>query len=255
MKYSLNDLTINQKLGRLMWVGFDGYELTQELKDLIKEYKIGNIILFTRNIKDIKQLYELNKEIHKYIIENTGIMPFISIDQEGGMVTRIMDGATFCPGNMTLATGSVTDAKKIGIIMGEELRSLGINYNLAPDMDVNNNPNNPVIGVRSYSDDPDVVSKFGENFIEGIQSTGVIATAKHFPGHGDTNTDSHKALGSINHPLSRLEEVELVPFKKVAKKVWSIMTGHILFPALEPDGVPATLSHKIVTGILRKKIG
>ena len=255
MKYNVNDLSINHKLGQLLWVGFDGYELTQELKDLISEYKIGNIILFTRNIKDIKQLYNLNKEIHRYIIEKTGIMPFISIDQEGGMVTRIMDGATFCPGNMTLATGDASNARKVGVIMGEELRSLGINYNLAPDVDVNNNPNNPVIGVRSYSDNPDVVSKFGLNFIEGLQSTGVIATAKHFPGHGDTNTDSHKALGSINHPLSRLEEVELVPFKKVSGSVKSIMTGHILFPALEPDGVPATLSHKIVTGILREKIG
>lgn len=255
MNYNVNDLTIKQKLGQLMWAGFDGYELTKELKELIDEYKIGNIILFTRNIKDIKQLYALDKEIHEYIIEKTGIMPFISIDQEGGMVTRIMDGATFCPGNMTLATASVSEAKKIGVIMGEELRSLGINYNLAPDVDVNNNPNNPVIGVRSYSDNPDVVAKFGSSFIEGIQSTGVIATAKHFPGHGDTNTDSHKALGCINHPLSRLEEVELVPFKKVSGTVKSIMTGHILFPALEPDGVPATLSHKIVTGILREKIG
>lgn len=255
MKYNVNDLTINHKLGQLMWAGFDGYELTQELKDLIKEYKIGNIILFTRNIKDIKQLYKLDKEIHEFIIKETGIMPFISIDQEGGMVTRIMDGATFCPGNMTLATATPEDAKKIGVIMGEELRSLGINYNLAPDVDVNNNPNNPVIGVRSYSDNPDVVARFGASFIEGLQSTGVIATAKHFPGHGDTNTDSHKALGCINHPLSRLEEVELVPFKKVSGKVKSIMTGHILFPALEPDGVPATLSHRIVTGILRDQIG
>ena len=255
MKYNVNDLTITQKLGQLMWVGFDGYELTQELKDLIDDYKIGNIILFTRNIKDINQLYKLDKEIHEYIIEKTGIMPFISIDQEGGMVTRIMDGATFCPGNMTLATATPQDAKTIGVIMGEELRALGINYNLAPDVDVNNNPNNPVIGVRSYSDNPNVVAEYGENFISGLQSTGVIATAKHFPGHGDTNTDSHKALGTINHPLSRLEEVELVPFKKVAKTTKSIMTGHILFPALEPDGVPATLSHRIVTGILREQIG
>ena len=255
MKYDVKDLTIKQKLGQLMWAGFDGYELTKELKDLIDEYKIGNIILFTRNIKDIKQLYELCKDIHKYIIEKTGVMPFISIDQEGGMVTRIMDGATFCPGNMTLATSSPLDAYNIGVIMGEELRALGINYNLAPDVDVNNNPNNPVIGVRSYSDNPNVVAEFGESFINGIQSTGVIATAKHFPGHGDTNTDSHKALGCINHPVSRLEEVELVPFKKVAGTTKSIMTGHILFPALEPDGVPATLSHKIVTGILREKLG
>lgn len=255
MKYNVCDLSVKQKLGQLMWVGFDGYELTEELKQLIDEYKIGNIILFARNIKDVKQLYKLNKEIHEYIIEKTGIMPFVSIDQEGGMVTRIMSGATFCPGNMTLATSTLDNAKRIGEIMGEELRALGINYNLAPDVDVNNNPNNPVIGVRSYGDNPKAVTNFGKSFIEGLQSTGVIATAKHFPGHGDTDTDSHKGMACINHDLDRLEEVEFVPFKGVAKTAKSIMSAHVLFPAIDPDNLPATLSKTIITGLLRDKIG
>ena len=139
-----NEMTIEEKIGQLIWIGFQGYEFNDNLKYMIDKYKAGNIILFTRNIKDLDQLYKLNKQIHEYITEKTGIMPFISIDQEGGMVTRIMDGATFCPGNMTLATSPKEKAYEIGKIMGIELRALGINFNLAPSLDVNNNPINPV---------------------------------------------------------------------------------------------------------------
>ena len=190
---SISQMTLKEKIGQLVIVGFDGYEVNDELRDLVKTYKAGNIVLFTRNIKSIEQLYKLNKDLHELVLQETGVMPLISIDQEGGMVTRIMDGATFCPGNMTLATSDVENAYKIGKIMGEELRALGVNYNLAPSLDINNNPNNPVIGVRSYSDDPVKVAKYGKNYINGLQSKGIIATAKHFPGHGDTNVDSHKS--------------------------------------------------------------
>lgn len=248
-------MTKEEKLGQLVWVGFHGYEFNEDLKYLIDKYKVGNIILFTRNIKDIKQLFNLNKQIHEYVLEKTGVMPFISIDQEGGMVTRIMDGATFCPGNMTLATSDVENAYKIGKIMGEELRALGVNYNLAPSLDINNNPNNPVIGVRSYSDKPEVVGEYGLNYIRGLQSTGVIGTAKHFPGHGDTNVDSHKALAAVMHDQERLENVELVPFKKVIGETQAIMTAHLLFPAYESDNVPATLSRKVITDLLRNRLG
>ena len=252
---SIYEMTKEEKIGQLVWVGFSGYEFNDNLKYLIDKYKVGNIILFTRNIKDIKQLFQLNKEIHEYILEKTGVMPFISIDQEGGMVTRIMDEATFCPGNMTLATSTSDNAYKIGVIMGEELRALGINYNLAPSLDINNNPNNPVIGVRSYSDKPEVVGEFGLKYIRGLQSTGVIATAKHFPGHGDTNVDSHKALAAVKHNKERLESVELAPFKKVIGETQAIMTAHLLFPAYEEENVPATLSRKVITNLLREQLG
>lgn len=252
---NIYQMTKEEKLGQLVWVGFQGYEFNENLKYLIDKYKVGNIILFTRNIKDIKQLFELNKQIHEYVLEKTGVMPFISIDQEGGMVTRIMDGATFCPGNMTLATSNVENAYKIGKLMGEELRALGINYNLAPSLDINNNPNNPVIGVRSYSDKPEVVGEYGLNYIRGLQSTGVIGTAKHFPGHGDTNVDSHKALAAVMHDQERLENVELVPFKKVIGETQAIMTAHLLFPAYEKENVPATLSRRVITDLLRNRLG
>ena len=250
-----NEMTIEEKIGQLIWIGFQGYEFNDNLKYMIDKYKAGNIILFTRNIKDLDQLYKLNKQIHEYITEKTGIMPFISIDQEGGMVTRIMDGATFCPGNMTLATSPKEKAYEIGKIMGIELRALGINFNLAPSLDVNNNPINPVIGVRSYSDDPFVVSAYGKEYIKGLQEEGVIATAKHFPGHGDTDSDSHKALPTVPHNKERLNAVELVPFKETINDTKAIMSAHVFFPAYEEGNLPGTLSYNVITKLLKEELG
>ena len=251
----LCEMTLKEKLGQLIMCGFEDPFYDEHARILIEEYKVGNIILFARNVKDMKQLISLNKDIYQKAIENTGIMPFISIDQEGGMVTRIMDGATFCPGNMTIsASDRTSNAYEIGKIMGEELIKLGINLNLAPSLDVNNNPKNPVIGVRSYSDDPKRVSQFGKEYIKGLQEKGVFATAKHFPGHGDTVVDSHLGLASLNFDLDRLNSVELVPFKTAIKNgVEAIMSAHIIFKEL--DDVPATLSHKILSGLLRNELG
>lgn len=251
----LSEMTLKEKIGQLICVGFQGYEFSDNLKYLIDNYYVGHIVLFTRNIKDIKQLFNLNKQIHEYVMEKTGVMPIISIDQEGGMVTRIMTGATFCPGNMTLATGPKENAYKIGKIMGEELRALGINMNLAPSLDVNNNPNNPVIGVRSYSDDPKVVSEFGKEYINGLQEQGIIATSKHFPGHGDTDSDSHKQLPTVNQKLDRLNKVELVPFKENINNTKAIMSAHVFFPAYESGNLPSTLSYNVITKLLKEELG
>ena len=252
----LNEMTIEEKIGQLFCIGFDGYEFNDNIKYLIEKYKIGNIILFTRNIKDIRQLFILNQEIHNFVLEHTGVIPLISIDQEGGMVTRIMSGGTFFPGNMTIsACNNSNYSYEVGKLMAEELRALGINMNLAPSLDVNNNPNNPVIGVRSYGDDPNLVSKLGGGFIRGLQENGVIATAKHFPGHGDSNTDSHKALPTIAHDKERLNKIELVPFKENINNMDAIMTGHVFFPAYESGNTPATLSKNVVTNLLRKELG
>ena len=252
----VNEMTLKEKLGQLIIAGFDGYEYDEHLRTLIEDYKVGNIILFTRNIKDIHQLSALNRKIYNEILKNTGNSPLISIDQEGGMVTRIMDGATFCPGNMTLtATNNSDNAYIIGKIMGDELTHLGINMNLAPSLDVNNNPDNPVIGVRSYSDNPKVVSEYGNKFIKGLQEKGVIATAKHFPGHGDTNVDSHLGLPMINHTLEELEKVELVPFRSAIENgVDAIMSAHIVFSEIDKSGLPGTLSKTILTDLLRNKL-
>ena len=251
----ISEMTLEEKIGQLVIVGFKDTKVDEKLKHVIQKYKAGNVILFARNIKDIHQLYDLNKDIHKLVTDETGIMPFISMDQEGGMVTRIMKEATFFPGNMTLATSKPEKAYEIGRLMGEELRALGVNMNLAPSLDVNNNPLNPVIGVRSYSDDPKKVGEYGLNYVRGLQSAGLIATCKHFPGHGDTNSDSHKALPIISHNKERLNKVELVPFKRVLDETKSIMSAHIFFEAYESKQIPGTLSKKVITGLLREELG
>lgn len=252
---SIKEMTLKEKLGQLIVAGFKSYEYNETIKTLIEEYKVGNIILFVRNIKDLDQLSNLNRTLHQEIKKHTGIMPFITIDQEGGIVTRIMNGATFCPGNMTLAATNANNTLAIGEIMGEELSHLGINMNLAPVLDVNNNSSNPVIGVRSYSDNPEVVTEHGINFIKGLQSKGIIATAKHFPGHGDTNVDSHLGLPIVGHDKARLEKIELYPFKKaIAQGLDAIMSAHIVFKAYEEENIPGTISHNVITKLLRKQL-
>ncbi|PKK87382.1 MAG: beta-N-acetylhexosaminidase, partial [Tenericutes bacterium HGW-Tenericutes-8] len=215
----------------------------------------GNVILFSRNCETPKQLFELNQALQKEALDALGYPMFISIDQEGGMVTRIFNGATFFPGAMTIArTNQVNNAYQTGLYMGEELLALGVNMNLAPVLDVNNNPLNPVIGVRSYSDDPKVVSTYGNAFIEGLQKK-VFAVGKHFPGHGDTFLDSHLALPKVDHPVERLEKVELVPFRSAIQNgLKGIMSSHIDFPAFTENGLPVTLSKRCLTSFLREDL-
>ncbi len=250
----VNEMTLKEKIGQLLVAGFDGYYNNEHLQSLI-DHHVGNIILFARNVKDIEQLSSLNHFIHQEIKAKTSFMPLIAIDQEGGIVTRIMNGATFCPGNMTLSATNSENAYKIGALMSEELSRLGINLNLAPVLDVNNNPKNPVIGVRSYSDKPEIVAKMGTNFILGMQKEGLLATAKHFPGHGDVVVDSHLGLPIINHPVERIHNVELIPFKQaIASGVGAIMSAHIYFSSYEKNNLPATLSKRIMTGLLREEL-
>ncbi|WP_125154160.1 beta-N-acetylhexosaminidase [Clostridium rectalis] len=253
----INKMSLREKIGQMLMIGFDGYELNTNIVRAIKEYNIGNIILFTRNFKNIEQLYGLNKELQNLSISENGHPLFIAIDQEGGMVTRITKGATFFPGNMALsAGGDEKDAYLCGKYSGEELMALGINFNLAPVLDVNNNRNNPVIGVRSYGEDPCRVAKLGRAYIKGIQESGVIATGKHFPGHGDTSIDSHIDLSSVNYDLGRLEQIELYPFRKAIEGgIKAITTAHILFPSYEKARLPATLSYQVITKLLRNNLG
>ena len=250
------DMTLREKIGQMIIVGFDAYEVNDHIITAVKKGKIGNIIIFSRNIKSIDQLYKLNKDLYKLVKENTGLIPLVSIDQEGGMVTRITQEATFLPGNMTIgATKNLKYAYEIGQIAGRELGALGINMNLGPVLDVNNNPSNPVIGVRSYSDDPILVYNLGMEYIKGLQDTGVIATAKNFPEHGDATSDSHYSQTTIAHSSDRLNSIELVPFKAaIHHKIKAIMSAHVLFPAYEPQPLPATLSKNVLTDLLKDKL-
>lgn len=249
-------MTLEQKIGQMLMVGFHSLQFDSHVRELLYDHHVGNIILFSRNVANKDQIVNLTEEIQKNTIDATGILAFISIDQEGGMVTRITDGVTVFPGNMAIAaTDDPQKAYDIGEIMGKELRALGINMNLSPVLDVNNNPLNPVIGVRSYGENPAKVANFGINYIKSLQKNKVIATAKHFPGHGDTRVDSHVDLPIIDHNMERLERIELYPFKAaIGAGVDAIMTAHIIFKTLDPQ-MPATLSHNVITGLLRKQLG
>ncbi len=255
-KYNINQMTLQEKIGQLFMFGFDATVPNDHAIKLIRDYKVGNVILFARNIKTPEQLFQLNQNLQKLAYEHIGIPLFISIDQEGGMVTRILSGGTFFPGAMTIAASNkVENAYMVGKHMGNELKAYGINMNLAPVLDVNNNPKNPVIGVRSFSDDPEMVSAYGIAFMEGLQES-IIATGKHFPGHGDTHVDSHLALPRVLYGMDRLNEIELVPFKRAINKgIKAIMSSHIDFPALTENGLPTTLSKKCMTEFLRNTLG
>ena len=251
------DMTLKEKLGQLMMVGFDGQELTPELEEMINKYKVGGIIYFARNIESPEQVSRLSKEIQRVSLETSNIPALISADEEGGVVTRV-NGMTHMPGLMAIgATGEYKEAFRAAKGVGEQLKYLGVNMNLAPVLDINNNPENPVIGVRSFGADPLEVSKFGKEYINGLQESGVVACGKHFPGHGDTSVDSHHDLPVIEYGYDRLDRVELQPFKEAINAgIDSIMTAHIAFPELTSEaGLPATLSRKILTGILRDKLG
>ncbi|MBM7566836.1 glycoside hydrolase family 3 protein [Paenibacillus sacheonensis] len=250
-------LTLREKIGQLIVTGFPSTGMTEDLKRLIADYKIGNIILFSHNIANKSQLRELCGELRHTITQHTGFPALISIDQEGGRVTRLPADATNMPGAMaTASTGRPENAYAAGRITARELRALGINFNLAPVLDINNNKHNPVINVRSYGDTPGTVETYGLQMIRGLMEGGVLSSVKHFPGHGDTAVDSHLGLPVIDKSLEQLMELELKPFRAaIAAGAEGIMSSHILFPQIETTGVPATMSRTIITDLLKKRLG
>lgn len=244
-------MSLEEKIGQLLMVGISGTERTPETAGMLAELSPGSIILLGRNVRDPQQLAAFTKALQ----EGAKIPRFISMDQEGGTVVRLARGATVFPGAMaTGATGSVSLARLEGRVSGAELSALGVNMNLAPVLDVNSNRRNPVIGVRAFGDDPAKVAALGTAYSLGLQESGVAAVAKHFPGHGDSVEDSHRGLPSIPHDLARLRQFELLPFVSASKAgIDAMMTAHLLFPAI--DDVPATLSKKILTDLLRGELG
>ncbi|MFE1285379.1 glycoside hydrolase family 3 protein [Streptomyces sp. NPDC058751] len=228
--------------------------------ELIAEYRVGGIIYFAwaHNTRDPHQIAALSNGIQRASLElPRGLPVLISTDQEHGIVTRVGKPATLFPGAMALgAGGSRTDARTVGRIGGAELRAIGIRQDYSPVADVNVNPANPVIGVRSFGADPDAVAGLVAAEVKGYQGSGVAATAKHFPGHGDTAVDSHFGFPVITHSRELWSELDAVPFRAAIRVgIDSIMTAHIMVPALDPSGDPATLSHPILTGILRGELG
>ena len=251
-------LSLEEKVGQLMMFGFKEQTIPDHIKEFIVNHNLGGIIHFSRNIVEPNQIRELNEELQELAKKSaSGSELLISLDQEGGSVARLNKGVSVSPGNMALgATANPDLAEKAALIMGEELRAVGFNVNLAPCVDVNNNPQNPVIGVRSYGSEPKLVGDMGEAAIKGFQKH-LLAVAKHFPGHGDTHVDSHLSLPTIEHSWERLKQIELPPFEQAIQSgVGGILAAHVLFPALEPDPtLPATLSPNVLTKLLREELG
>lgn len=244
-------------MGQHFFTGFEGPHMTEAFIRNVQEHKIGNAILFEYNVESKEQLKRLCGEITALIESETGIKPLIALDQEGGAISRLREDATIFPSAMAFAaTGRPQLAREAGHITALELRAMGVNLNLAPVLDVNSNPLNPVIGVRSYGDDPQAVARFGTEAAKGLMEGGVLCCVKHFPGHGDTAVDSHIGLPVVDKPREALEACELMPFQAaVDMGIPAVMTAHILFPSLEPERLPATMSGRIVGDLLRKRMG
>ncbi|MFA6845765.1 MAG: glycoside hydrolase family 3 protein [Sphaerochaetaceae bacterium] len=249
-------MDLRTEIGQHLVSGFPGETISDEFISAVKEYRIGNVILFARNIHSKEQLSLLCRNIQSLIRENTGFDAMIFLDQEGGMVTRLSSDATNVPGQMAIcATANLQNAHDCAYLTAKELRAMGVNCNLAPVLDVNENKDNPVIGVRSFSDLSKVVAQYGTSMFQGYEEGGVLSCAKHFPGHGDTNVDSHLSLPVVNKTREELQG-QLYPFKQLIKAgIPAVMTSHILFPAYEEEAIPATISRKIINGLLRTELG
>ncbi len=253
-------LTVEQAIGQRLLLAFQGKDRpSEEIVQGLREYRAGGITFFrSLNIENPAQVRQLTDQLQALARELDLPPLLIATDQEGGQLMAIGEGTTPLPGNMALgATGSAELARKAGVVLGRELAAMGVNVNYAPCVDVNNNPDNPVVGIRSFGEDPAAVCKLGAAIIQGIQSQGVAATAKHFPGHGDVPSDSHYGLPSVPYSLERFEAVELPPFQAaIDAEVQMVMTAHLALPAIDgPDAPPATLSRKILTGLLRQRLG
>ncbi|MGA5898012.1 glycoside hydrolase family 3 protein [Streptomyces venetus] len=269
-------MTLEEKVGQLFVMRVYGHSATSpdqadidaNLKEigvrtaaeLIAKYRVGGIIYFAwaHNTREPHQIAALSDGIQKASLElPRGLPVLISTDQEHGIVARVGRPATLFPGAMAVgAGGSRSDARTLGRIAGAELRAMGIRQDYSPVADVNVNPANPVIGVRSFGADPRAVAALVAAEVAGYQGSGVAATAKHFPGHGDTNVDSHTGFPTITHSRELWERLDAPPFRAaIAAGIDSIMTAHLMVPALDDSGDPATLSRPILTGILRERLG
>ncbi|KAJ6496808.1 glycoside hydrolase family 3 protein [Mycena vulgaris] len=254
------EISEKQRIGQHFVFGFHGHSVSPDIKSLIQEYHIGSVILMKRNVVDAVQTRALVRELQTLAKDAGHAAPLlIGIDQENGLVSAFSrpGAGTQFPGAMALAaTGSPDIAEQVSFASGRELKLAGINWAYSPVADVNSEPRNPVIGVRSFGDDPQQVGVFASAVAQGLTRAGIAPSAKHFPGHGDTAVDSHLALPRIMKSRAALSATELPPFAAlVAKGVASIMTGHMALPAITDSDAPCSLSRAITTDLLRGELG
>lgn len=249
----VSKMSLEEKIGQMILAGISGTTMDANTKKLVNQFHIGGIIFYKNNFNTPAQTIQL---VNQLKTENSSRLPlFLSTDQEGGRVTRLPGGLTNFPTNEQI--GKVNNREfsyKIGTLLGRELKEFGLNLDFAPALDINSNPNNPVIGDRSFGNNPEIVSELGIQTMKGIQSQNVIPTIKHFPGHGDTSVDSHLDLPIVNKSLKELKELELIPFERaIDDGADVVMVAHILLPKLDKTN-PASMSKAIMTDLLRNKL-
>ncbi|OGO78826.1 MAG: glycoside hydrolase family 3 [Clostridiales bacterium GWB2_37_7] len=250
----IKDMTLEEKIGQMVITGVDGFTLNENEIKLIQDYHIGGFILFGHNIEEPEQLLALNNSL-KSTNSGNKIPLFLSVDEEGGRISRIPKKIKSLPTNR--AIGKVNNEEfshEIGVLLAEKVKAFGFNMNFAPVLDINSNPKNPVIGDRAFGSEAEVVSDLGVHTMKGISLGGVIPVIKHFPGHGDTSVDSHVGLPSVYNDLERLKSFELIPFETAINKgAEGVMVAHILLPKIDPEN-PASLSKAIINDILRRQL-
>jgi len=240
-------------MGQLLIAGFDGHHLPVELRSLAREFSLGGVILFARNVAEPEQVAELCYEAARLDPE---LPLWVSVDQEGGRVARLKAPFTEWPAMATLGrSGDVQLAERFARALASELKAVGVTLDYAPVLDIHTNRDNPVIGDRALSEKAEEVARLGAAIVSALQEEGIAACGKHFPGHGDTRTDSHVELPLVEHSIERLRGVELVPFRAaIDAGVATMMTAHVFMPALD-EARPATLSSRVVTELLRGELG
>jgi beta-N-acetylhexosaminidase len=245
--------TVRRDIGQLLVGSLPGTTVTPEIRSLAREFQLGGIILFARNIEAPEQVAELSHDVQQLATEAP---LWVSVDQEGGRVARLKAPFTEWPPMAVLGrSGDVQLAVRFARALARELRAVGITLDYAPVLDIHTNPKNPVIGDRALAEDAEMVGRLGAAIIKALQDNGVAACGKHFPGHGDTSVDSHFELPLVEHPPDRIRRVESVPFRAaIAADVAFMMTAHVLVPSLDEER-PATLSPRIVRDMLRGELG
>jgi beta-N-acetylhexosaminidase len=248
-------MTLEQKVGQMILAGIDGTTINQASKKMIAEQYVGGIIMYKNNFSDLSGSVQLVNALKKANMNNP-VPLFISVDQEGGKVSRLPKDFVAIPDNATVGRSDDAGlAKEMGSLLAEELRIMGFNVDFAPVLDVNSNPNNPVIGNRSFGNNAQLVTKMGITEMNGIRDGGIVAVVKHFPGHGDTSVDSHLALPVVRKTTKQLEAMEWIPFRAaIDAKADAVMVAHILFPLID-DKAPASFSKVIIGEQLRGTLG
>jgi beta-N-acetylhexosaminidase len=251
----LSDMSLKEKIGQMILAGISETSLTSNTKDLVNNYHVGGIIFYANNLENPQQTVQLLNEMKSENAPNR-LPLLLSVDQEGGKVSRLPGDLIDTPTNAKIgAINNTQFSYEIGTLLGKELNAFGFNLDFAPVLDVNSNPNNPIIGDRSFGNNADIVSELGIKTMEGIQSQNVVSVIKHFPGHGDTSVDSHLDLPKVNKSLEELKALELIPFTRAINNGADVvMVAHILLPQLDAT-FPSSMSENIITGILRKQLG